>query len=95
MLATLNTKEGENKTIDIMIGGYTLEEYLTIFVEKQIVKIEKGITYLKLSNLSNNKVKLNQIALGSAEKISNTEIKSLSSSELSVSFTSHEQMSKP
>jgi hypothetical protein len=62
-------------------------------MENQVIKIENGITYLKLSNLSNNKVKLNQITLGSVEKISNSEIKSLSSPELSINFTSHEEMS--
>jgi hypothetical protein len=65
-----------------------------IFVENQVIKIENGITYLKLSNLSNDKIKLNQVELGSVEKISNSEIKSLNSPELSVNFTSsHEHLS--
>ena len=71
VLATLNAKEGKVKTMDAMIGGYTIKEYPMIFVENQVIKIENGITYLKLSNLSNNKIKLNQIEIGSVEKNSN------------------------
>jgi hypothetical protein len=33
VLATLNTNEGKNKTIDTMIERYTLEKYPTIFAE--------------------------------------------------------------
>jgi hypothetical protein len=77
----------------VTIGGYTLEEYPTTFVEYQIIKIENGIAYLKLSNLSSDKVKLNQIFLGSAEKISNTDFKSQGSQKLSINFTSQGQIS--
>ena len=61
-------------------------------MENKIIKIEKGIAYLKLSNLSSNEVKLNKAKLGTAEKISNTNIKSLRSQELSINFTSQEHV---
>ena len=41
VLSTLNSKEGQVKTMDAMIGGYTLKEYPTIFVQNQVIKIEK------------------------------------------------------
>ena len=48
---------------------------------------------MKLSNLRSNNVKLNKATLGMAEKISNTDITSLCSPELSINFTSQKRIS--
>jgi len=82
-----DTREDKNKTITAVIGGCSLKDHPSIFVESQIRKTKKGIAYFKLSNIIKDKVKLNKAALGMAEKITNIDIKSLSSPEISINIT--------
>ena len=80
VLATTNTEP--NQRITALIEGYTLEKYPSIFVESQLLTIERGTAYLKVSNLSNQKVKIPKIKLGVAEQISHENIRSLENSKL-------------